>query len=68
MTKPNIPNVLAGRYASDDMVTVWSSRNKVILERQLWIAVMKAQRDSLILDLLLSVCYGALGSYVDATI
>ena len=40
-----IPNVLASRYASDAMVKIWSPANKVILERELWIAVMKAQRD-----------------------
>jgi len=44
MTKPNIPNVLASRYASTDMATIWSPTNKVIAERQLWIAVMQAQQ------------------------
>lgn len=43
MTKPMIPNVLAGRYASSNMTQIWSPTNKVILERQLWIAVLKAQ-------------------------
>ncbi|MGH3722949.1 MAG: adenylosuccinate lyase [Mycobacterium sp.] len=40
-----IPNVLASRYASDAMVQLWSPRSKVVLERQLWIAVLRAQRD-----------------------
>ena len=40
-----LPNVLAHRYASPEMVELWSPQQKVILERQLWIAVMKAQRE-----------------------
>ena len=38
-----IPNVLADRYASVDMTRLWSPEHKVVLERQLWIAVMCAQ-------------------------
>ena len=40
-----LPNVLADRYASDAMRDIWSQRGKVLLERDFWIAVMKAQRD-----------------------
>ena len=40
-----IPNVLAGRYAADDLVRIWSPEHKVVLERQLWVAVLRAQRD-----------------------
>ncbi len=40
-----IPNVLAERYASNAMKGVWSGTGKVILEREFWIAVMKAQRE-----------------------
>ncbi|MGD9796548.1 MAG: adenylosuccinate lyase [Acidimicrobiia bacterium] len=40
-----VPNVLAGRYASPEMATVWSPEHKVVLERRLWIAVLRAQRD-----------------------
>jgi adenylosuccinate lyase len=40
-----IPNVLAARYASVEMATLWSPEHKVVLERQLWIAVLRAQRD-----------------------
>jgi adenylosuccinate lyase len=40
-----VPNVLASRYASAEMAAVWSPANKVMLERRLWIAVMRAQRD-----------------------
>ncbi len=45
MSKPNIPNVLAGRYASTSMAQIWSPTNKIVLERQLWIAVLRAQKD-----------------------
>ena len=40
-----IPNVLAARYASPQMRELFSPTHKVVLERQLWIAVLKAQRD-----------------------
>jgi adenylosuccinate lyase len=40
-----IPDVLASRYASTEMVELWSPATKVVLERRLWIAVLKAQRD-----------------------
>jgi adenylosuccinate lyase len=40
-----IPNVLADRYASDAMVAVWSPRAKIVAERRLWLAVLRAQRD-----------------------
>ena len=45
MTKPRIPNVLAARYASDELVAIWSPEEKVRAERRLWIAVLTAQRD-----------------------
>ena len=38
-------NVLATRYASQPMVELWSLQSRVVLERQLWIAVLEAQRD-----------------------
>ncbi|MCU0267857.1 MAG: adenylosuccinate lyase [Acidimicrobiales bacterium] len=44
MSKPRIPNVLAGRYASAEMVRLWSPEHKVVLERRLWIAVLEAQQ------------------------
>ena len=43
--KPRISNVLASRYASADLATLWSAEYKIVLERQLWIAVLRAQRD-----------------------
>jgi adenylosuccinate lyase len=42
--KPVLPDVLAARYASTPMVALWSPEAKVRLERQLWVAVMEAQR------------------------
>jgi adenylosuccinate lyase len=42
---PVIPNVLAARYASDAMTAIWSPEGKVVLERQLWLAVLRAQAD-----------------------
>ena len=43
--KPRITDVLAGRYASAELVTLWSPEHKIVLERRLWIAVLTAQRD-----------------------
>ncbi|WP_415089531.1 adenylosuccinate lyase [Nocardioides sp.] len=40
-----VPNVLAGRYASAELARIWSPEHKIVLERQLWIAVLTAQRD-----------------------
>jgi adenylosuccinate lyase len=40
-----ISNVLAARYASQPMRELWEPRTKVIAERRLWIAVLRAQRD-----------------------
>ncbi|MCT1664108.1 adenylosuccinate lyase [Corynebacterium sanguinis] len=42
--KPMNPNVLSNRYASPDMASLWSAERKIVLERQLWIAVMRAQQ------------------------
>ena len=38
-------NVLASRYASRPMAELWSPEAKVVMERELWIAVMEAQRE-----------------------
>ena len=43
--KPANANVLSNRYASPEMATLWSAEHKIVLERQLWIAVMKAQAE-----------------------
>ena len=39
------PNILAERYASAELVAIWSPEEKVRAERRLWIAVLRAQRD-----------------------
>lgn len=43
MTKPVIVEVLSDRYASEQMADIWSARRKIILERELWVALLKAQ-------------------------
>ena len=40
-----ITNVLATRYASEQMRAVWSPEQKIVAERQLWIAVLRAQAE-----------------------
>ena len=40
-----IPNVLALRYASPELTSLWTPEHKIVLERRLWIAVLRAQRD-----------------------
>jgi adenylosuccinate lyase len=40
-----IPDILAGRYARPAMREVWSPEAKVVAERRLWIAVLRAQRE-----------------------
>ncbi len=39
------PDVLANRYASPELRELWSPEHKVVLERRLWLAVLRAQRD-----------------------
>ena len=43
MTKRAVENVLAQRYASPEMVAIWSPEDKIIAERRLWLAVLRAQ-------------------------
>lgn len=40
-----IPDILAERYASKALKDIWSAEGKILLERNLWIAVMKAQKE-----------------------
>jgi len=42
--KKNISNVLSSRYASAELSNLWSPEHKIIMERQLWVAVMRAQK------------------------
>ncbi|MFO8027040.1 MAG: adenylosuccinate lyase [Opitutales bacterium] len=41
----SIPNILATRYASEAMQGVWSAEGRIALERDYWIAVLRAQKD-----------------------
>ena len=54
----SVPNVLATRYASSAMRSIWSPASKIVLERALWLAVLRAQR-----DLGVSVPEGAIAAY-----
>ena len=40
-----IPNVLATRYASAAMREIWSPEAKIVAERRLWLAVLRAQAE-----------------------
>jgi len=40
-----IADVLAQRYATEPIRNIWSATGRIILEREFWIAVMRAQRD-----------------------
>lgn len=44
MTQSLIPDVLASRYGSGPMRSIWSPEGRIVAEREFWIAVMKAQR------------------------
>lgn len=60
-TKANkelIPDVLADRYATSEMVAIWGPRQKNILERRLWLAVLRSQN-----ELGLEVPAGAIEAY-----
>jgi adenylosuccinate lyase len=54
----SIPNVLATRYASAEMAAIWSPRAKIVAERRLWLAVLRAQA-----ELGVDVPPGALADY-----
>ncbi|WP_327143465.1 adenylosuccinate lyase [Nocardia sp. NBC_01327] len=41
----SVPNVLATRYASPALVRLWSPENKIVLERRLWLEVLRAQSE-----------------------
>ena len=57
-SKPRIPNVLAGRYASAELARLWSPEYKIIAERRLWLAVLRAQA-----ELGVAVPEGAIADY-----
>ena len=41
----SVPNVLATRYASPAMRALWSPEAKIVAERRLWLAVLRAQAE-----------------------
>ncbi|TDD16740.1 adenylosuccinate lyase [Nonomuraea diastatica] len=43
--KPRIPDVLAARYASPELARLWSAEYKIVAERRLWLAVLRAQAE-----------------------
>jgi len=56
-----IPNVLAERYASPAMKAIWSPKGRILMERDYWIAVLRAQK-----ELGLEVPDGAIAAYEGA--
>lgn len=53
-----VPNVLAERYASEEMVGIYDQANRVRLERLFWIAVLRSQA-----ELGVDVSDGAIAAY-----
>ena len=41
--EPAVPDVLADRYASPEMLAIFSPAGKIVAERRLWLAVLRAQ-------------------------
>ena len=39
-----IPNVLANRYATKEMVAIFDPVNKIIAERKFWITILRLQK------------------------
>jgi len=44
MTPAVIPNVLANRYATKEMVAIFDPINKIIAERKFWITILRSQK------------------------
>lgn len=44
MTPAVIPNVLANRYATKEMVAIFDPVNKIIAERKFWISILRLQK------------------------
>lgn len=40
-----VPNVLASRYASEQLRALWNPVGRIIAEREFWVAVLEAQTD-----------------------
>ena len=58
MSHPIVPDILASRYASTAMAQLWSPEYKIVLERHLWVAVLRAQA-----ELGITVPDGAIADY-----
>ncbi len=58
VSEESVPNILAERYASPAMRSIWSATGKIRFERELWLAVLKAQA-----ELGLTVSPGAIEAY-----
>lgn len=43
VTSSALPHVLSSRYSSPAMTDIWSAEKKIILERSLWLAVLRGQ-------------------------
>jgi len=41
-----IPNVLASRYATKEMVAIFDPINKIIAERRFWVTILKLQKEA----------------------
>jgi adenylosuccinate lyase len=46
ITPSVIPNVLASRYATKEMVAIFDPINKIIAERRFWITILRLQKQS----------------------
>ena len=58
MTPAVIPNVLANRYATKEMVAIFDPINRIIAERKFWITILRLQKESG-----LSITDGEIASY-----
>jgi adenylosuccinate lyase len=64
--RPAVPDVLADRYASPEMLAIFSPTGKIVAERRLWLAVLRAQaRLGLALDEQVFADYQAVIDRVD---
>jgi adenylosuccinate lyase len=45
VSKVRVPNVLAARYASGELARLWAPEYKIVAERRLWLAVLRAQAE-----------------------
>jgi adenylosuccinate lyase len=44
ITPALIPNVLANRYATTEMVAIFDPVNKIIAERKFWVTILRLQK------------------------